>query len=51
MIKIQKKTLEVSKIIDIVNPDMKKLEKLNNEIYQIKDSHMIKIQQNMMKRN
>lgn len=51
MIKIQEKQLEISKIMNTINPDMKKVEKLNNEIYQIKDNHMTKIQQNIMKTN
>ena len=51
MIKIQEKQLEISKIMNTSNPDMKKVEKLNNEIYQIKASQMTKMQQNMMKTN
>ena len=51
MIKIQEKQLEISKIMNTTNPDMKKVEKLNNEIYQIKATHMTKMQQNIMKTN
>lgn len=51
MIKIQEKQLEISKIMNTINPDMKKVEKLNNEIYQIKANHMTKMQQNIMKTN
>lgn len=51
MIKIQEKQLEISKIMNTSNPDMKKVEKLNNEIYQIKATHMTKMQQNMIKTN
>ncbi|MGL5571311.1 hypothetical protein [Cetobacterium sp.] len=51
MIKIQEKQLEINKIMNITNPDMKKIEKLNNEIYQIKATHMTKMQQNTMKTN
>ena len=42
---------EISKIMNTTNPDMKKVEKLNNEIYQIKANHMTKMQQNIMKTN
>lgn len=51
MIKIQEKQLEISKIMNTTNPDMKKVEKLNNEIYQIKATHMTKMQQNIIKTN
>ena len=51
MIKMQEKQLEINKIMNTSNPDMKKVEKLNNEIYQIKANHMTKMQQNMMKTN
>ncbi|MGL5535043.1 MAG: hypothetical protein ACRDB5_03520 [Cetobacterium sp.] len=51
MIKIQEKQLEINKIMNTTNPDMKKIEKLNNEIYQIKATHMTKMQQNTMKTN
>lgn len=51
MIKIQEKQLEISKIMNTTNPDMKKVEKLNNEMYQIKATHMTKMQQNIMKTN
>ncbi|MGL4861860.1 MAG: hypothetical protein ACRDCE_21285 [Cetobacterium sp.] len=51
MIKIQEKQLEINKIMNTTNPDMKKIERLNNEIYQIKATHMTKMQQNMMKTN
>lgn len=51
MIKIQEKQLEISKIMNTTNPDMKKVEKLNNEIYQIKATHMTKMQENMIKTN
>ncbi|MGL4865191.1 MAG: hypothetical protein ACRC4T_19020 [Cetobacterium sp.] len=51
MIKIQEKRLEISKIMNTTNPDMGKVEKLNNEIYQIKATNMTKMQENMMKTN
>ncbi|MGL5759893.1 MAG: hypothetical protein ACRCXS_00615 [Cetobacterium sp.] len=51
MIKIQEKQLEINKIMNTTNPDMKKIERLNNEIYQIKATHMTKMQQNTMKTN
>ena len=51
MIKVQEKQLEISKVMNTTNPDMKKVEKLNNEIYQIKATHMTKMQENMIKTN
>ncbi|MGL5988187.1 hypothetical protein [Cetobacterium sp.] len=49
MISIQEKNLEISKIMNTENPDMKKVEKLNSEIYGIKAAHRTKMQQNMLK--
>ncbi|MGL5050402.1 MAG: hypothetical protein ACRC6Z_03335 [Cetobacterium sp.] len=49
MISIQEKNLEISKIMNTENPDMKKVEKLNSEIYGIKATHRTKMQQNMLK--
>lgn len=51
MIKIQEKQLEINKIMITSNPDMKEVEKLNNEIYQIKANHMTEMQKNMLKTN
>ncbi|WP_432205604.1 hypothetical protein ACQ9ZF_12270 (plasmid) [Cetobacterium somerae] len=51
MIKIQEKQLEINKIMNTSKPDMKKVEKLNNEIYQIKATHMTKMQQNIKTTN
>ncbi|MGL5725398.1 hypothetical protein [Cetobacterium sp.] len=51
MIKIQEKKLEISKIMNTSNPDMKKVEVLNGEIANIRATHMTKMQQNMMKTN
>ncbi|MGL5931869.1 MAG: hypothetical protein ACRCY7_03030 [Cetobacterium sp.] len=51
MIKIQEKRLEISKIMNTSNPDMKKVEVLNGEIANIRAAHMTKMQQNMMKTN
>ena len=48
MIKMQEKQLEIRKIMNTSNPDMKKVEKLNNELYQIKANHMNKMHQNMV---
>ncbi|WP_432205091.1 hypothetical protein ACQ9ZF_03870 [Cetobacterium somerae] len=48
MIKMQEKQLEIRKIMNTSNPDMKKVEKLNNELYQIKANHMNKMHQNMI---
>lgn len=51
MIKIQEKQLEINKIMNTSNPNMKKVESLNKEIYQIKANHMTKMQQNMTQTN
>ncbi|MCQ8213487.1 hypothetical protein NON08_13350 [Cetobacterium somerae] len=48
MIKMQEKQLQIRKIMNTSNPDMKKVEKLNNELYQIKANHMNKMHQNMI---
>lgn len=48
MIEMQEKQLEIRKIMNTSNPDIKKVEKLNNELYQIKANHMNKMHQSMI---
>ena len=51
MIRIQEKQLEISKTLNTTNPDMKKVERLQNEIIAIRVNHMTKLQQNITKTN
>lgn len=47
MIAIQEKQLEVRKLMNTANPDMKKVEKLNGEIAQMRTKHMESMQKMM----
>lgn len=47
MIEIQEKRLQIMKIMNTSNPNMKEVEKLNNEIYQIKSNHMTEMMKRM----
>ncbi|MGL5000482.1 MAG: hypothetical protein ACRC6J_02020 [Cetobacterium sp.] len=49
MITISEKNLEIRKIMNTDKPDMKRVEKLNGEIFSMKAAHRTKMQENMLK--
>lgn len=49
MITISEKNLEIRKIMNTDKPDMKRVEKLNSEIFSMKAAHRTKMQENMLK--
>ncbi|MGL5569422.1 MAG: hypothetical protein ACRDB9_09295 [Cetobacterium sp.] len=48
-ITIQEKNLEIKKIMNTDAPDMKRIEKLNSEIFSIKAANRTKMQENYIK--